>query len=166
MAIWHIIRLHCYLFLIAQIFMVRTYVYVLSTQQILVLLTDDWYQGQHPCPFMSWREENVITWKKSRLPSVEIAASQWQLVSFRPLGSVLSTQQILDALTNDLYQGTHPIASIGFRSKYNVIWNKFRLSLLKNTASLLQMGNSCGLPHLVCVYQWLRAASYTVSHQK
>ena len=31
--------------------------------------------------------------------------------------------------------------------------NKFRLSSLKKAASLLQMGNSCGLPRLFYVYQ-------------
>ena len=63
--------------------MVRTPVYVLSTQQILVPLTEDWYQGQHPSPFMAFRQENGITWKRSRLPSVEISASLWQLVCLR-----------------------------------------------------------------------------------
>ena len=82
LAIWDFIRLH-YQILTAQWFIVRIPVYILSTQQILVLLTEDWYQGQYPSPFMACRQEDGLTWKTSRLPSVEIAASQRHLVSFR-----------------------------------------------------------------------------------
>ena len=129
--------------------MVRTPVFILTTQQILVVLTEDWYQGQYPSPFLACKQENGLTWKKSRLPSVEIAASQWHLVRFwTPRAWPIYTTNI--GRIDWMIYIKAPTQSLQLAFAQNIMW--YGISLYYHSSKMLRPYRRWEIPvaYLVC----------------